>query len=161
MSHMHVSQCNTHKWVMTHAWVMSHHISHKAVEADMRCMSHIMSAAFMNVTLWVRHDSCHASTCMCVTWLMHVCDMTHACVWHDSWMRVTWLMHACDMTHACVWHDSCMRVTWLMHACDINHTWLMQDDVMPCMTMMSGVKSHTSSFWHDYHRINTWCISVI
>jgi len=40
---------------------------------------------------------------MCVTWLMHVCDMTHSCVWHDSFMCVTWLIHVCDMTHSCVW----------------------------------------------------------
>jgi len=63
-------------------------------------MTHVMPR---HACVW--HDSC-----MCVTWLMHACDMTHECVWHDSCMRVTWLMHACDMTHACVWHDSCTRV---------------------------------------------------
>jgi len=45
-------------------------------------------------------------SCMCVTWLIHVCDMTHSCVWQDSFMCVTWLIHVCDMTHSCVWHDS-------------------------------------------------------
>ena len=48
----------------------------------------------------------------CVTWLIHVCDMTHPCVWHDSSMCVTWLIHVCDMTHSCVWHDS-----FICHAC--------------------------------------------
>ena len=26
--------------------------------------------------------------------------MTHSCVWHDSFMCVTWLIHVCDMTHS-------------------------------------------------------------
>jgi len=46
-----------------------------------------------------------------VTWLIHVCDMTHSCVWHDSFMCVTWLIHGCDMTHSHVWHDSFTCVT--------------------------------------------------
>ena len=46
-----------------------------------------------------------------VTWLFYVCDMTHLCVWHDSfmcvtWSRVTWLFHVCDMTHSCMLHVS-------------------------------------------------------
>ena len=53
-----------------------------------------------------------------VTWLMHMYDMTHAYVWHDSCICVMWLMHMCDVTHAYVWHDSCICVTWLMHMCD-------------------------------------------
>jgi len=35
---------------------------------------------------------------MCVTWLIHMCDMTHSNVWHDSFVRVTWLIHICEMT---------------------------------------------------------------
>jgi len=27
-------------------------------------------------------------------------------VWHDSFLHVTWLIHMCDMTHSYVWHDS-------------------------------------------------------
>jgi len=40
---------------------------------------------------------------ICVTWLIHTCDMTHPCVWHD------WFV--------CVWHDSFTCVTWLIHVC--------------------------------------------
>ena len=65
-----------------------------------------------------------------VTWLIHVRDMTHSYMWHDSFMCVTWLIHVCDMTHSYVWHDSymrpeavaeysaavvCVSVTWLIH----------------------------------------------
>ena len=57
----------------------------------------------------------HAS-CVCATWLLSVCDMTH---WHLGMIYmsdlmctsscsvcVTWLLCVCDMTPVCVWHDS-------------------------------------------------------
>jgi len=36
-------------------------------------------------------------------------------VWHDSFISVTWLIHVCSMTHSYVWHDSFMCVAWPMH----------------------------------------------
>ena len=63
---------------------------------------------------------------ICVPWLIHMCDMTHSYVWHDSFMcdmthsYVTWRIHTlrvsfiCNMTHSYVtglihvWHDSFM-----------------------------------------------------
>jgi len=70
----------------------------------------------------------------CVTWLIHMCDMTHSYVWHDSFMCVTWLIHMCDMTHSlcdmthsCVWHDSFICVTWLIHMCDMTHSYVRHD----------------------------------
>ena len=69
--------------------------------------------------LYVRHDSFVRVTWLCVTWLTHICDMTHS--------YVTWLIHMCDMTHSCVtwlihvWHDSLISVTWLTHMCDMTH----------------------------------------
>jgi len=35
---------------------------------------------------------------VCVTWPIHMCDMTHSYVWHDSFICVTWLICMCDMT---------------------------------------------------------------
>jgi len=32
--------------------------------------------------------------------------MTLSYAWLDSFMCVTWLIHVCDMTHSCVWRDS-------------------------------------------------------
>jgi len=50
---------------------------------------------------------------MCVTWLIHLCVMTHLLVplpthsrWNDSIICVTRLIHMCDMTHSYVWHES-------------------------------------------------------
>jgi len=82
----------------------------------------------------VWHDSF-----ICVTWLIHMCDITHSyvsfnmslvwriqCVthcpgnvWHDSFICVTWLIHMCAMTHSYVCHDPCIRVTWLIHVRDM------------------------------------------
>jgi len=70
----------------------------------------------------VRHDSS-----ICVTRLIHVCDITHPYVWHDSSICVTWLLHMCDMTHSYVWHDSPICVTWLLHMCDMTHPYVCHD----------------------------------
>jgi len=44
---------------------------------------------------YVRHKSC-----ICVTWLIHMCDRTHSWVQHDSCICVTWLIDMCGMTHS-------------------------------------------------------------
>jgi len=41
---------------------------------------------------------------MCVTKLIHMCDMTHSCVRHDSFMCVTRLIPMHDMIRSCEWH---------------------------------------------------------
>jgi hypothetical protein len=43
---------------------------------------------------WVRHDSS-------VTWLVHVCAISPAQVYHDSVIRVPWLTCAMIRLHAC------------------------------------------------------------
>ena len=40
--------------------------------------------------------------------LIHMCDMTHSNVWHNSFACVTLLIHVCDMTHSPIWCDSHM-----------------------------------------------------
>jgi len=76
-----------------------------------------------------------------VTWLIHVCDVTHShmsnltseekrqngtaymsAVWHDSFMCVWWLIHVWDVTHSYVWHDSCICVTCVNHGSDMTHS---------------------------------------
>jgi len=66
---------------------------------------------------------------VCVTWLIHTCDVTHSYVWRDSlracrytawdFICVTLLSHMCDMTH--VWYDSFTLVTWLIYLCGMTH----------------------------------------
>jgi len=102
-----------------------------------------------------------------VTWLIHMCAMTHSYVWHDSFICVTWLIHMCDMTHSYVWrdvficvndsficvNDSFICVTWLVHMCE----WL----IHTCDMTRSYVwhDSFVRVTWHIYVRA-TWLIDV-
>jgi len=78
---------------------------------------------------------------ICVTWLIHMCDMAHSYVWHGVFICVIWIIHMCDTPHSHVWHDSftyaiwpvyvravaCWsRVTWHIHMCDMTHSQLRQ-----------------------------------
>jgi len=61
------------------------------------------------------------------TWKMvwHIClqcDMTHSCVWYDSFLCVTWLIH--------VWYDSFICVSWLIHMCDMTHSHVWCESIM-------------------------------
>ena len=82
-------------------------------------------------------------------------------VWHDSFIRVTWLIHMCDMTHSCVWHDSFICVTWLISyradvTCRKCVTWL----IYICVTWLIHICDMTHSYvWHDSFLCVTWLIS--
>jgi len=49
---------------------------------------------------------------------MHMCNMTHSCVWHGSFICVTWLIHMRDMAHSDI-PANCMntRHGTPIHAC--------------------------------------------
>jgi len=93
---------------------------------------------------------------LCVTWLIHVCDMTHSYVRLGSFICVTWLMtNAHDyislvlvdllptdvfdnawlmwhMTPSYVWRDSFMCVIPLTHTWDLAHAYVWHDSwLMP------------------------------
>jgi len=55
-------------------------------------------------------------------WCLHLCDMTHVCVWHHSFICLTCLINVCDMIDSSVWRVSFMCVTWLIHKCDVSHS---------------------------------------
>jgi len=57
------------------------------------------------------------------------------CVWHDTFMCLTWLIHMCNMTHSYVWHDTFICVTWLIHMCDMTHS---QCDIMHHITRVNA-----------------------
>ena len=83
----------TYEWVTSHMW-----------------MSHVADAPSCQKRQ--QHDSF-----MCVTWLIHVCDVTHSCV--------TWMMRMCDVTHAYAWRDSrdsFICVTLLVYKCGTRFT---------------------------------------
>jgi hypothetical protein len=113
--------------------------------------------AFIPIHVW--HDSvtwCHTSysydSFLCVTWLIHMWDMTRfICDWV---VCGTWLIHTCDMTqlhnvthtthmtHSYAWHDSFICATWLIHMCDRTHSFVWHDSFI-CVTWLN--------FWeNDY-----------
>jgi len=100
----------------------------------------------------VWHDSV-----ICVTWLIHMCDMTHSYVWRDSFICVTWHIHMCDTTHSCVWHDPFICVTRLNHhMCGMtpsSHVWNDTSIILPfiCVTWFIHEcdTTHLSHVWHD------------
>ena len=97
---------------------------------------------------------------MCVTWLIHMCDLTHSCVRHDSFICVTCLIHMCNMTHSYVWHDSFICVTWLIHMCDMTHL-CMCDMARPWVWHVSFMCDVTySCVWHDPFMCVVWLIHV-
>jgi len=111
---------------------------------------------------------------ICVTWLIHMCDMPHSHVWRDSFffmwcnpfIRVTWLVHMCDMTRLSAVLRKCSArsvcVTWLVYLCDMaySHVWhgpfkrvkwiLMGQRAVPCVTWL------ISYVWHDSYTSVTW-----
>ena len=124
------------------------------------------------VTCIYIHVYTHEAECrghdsfMCVTRLIHVCDMTHlyvSCdgsyewhvssmyVWYDAFMRVIWLIHVCDVTHAYEWHDSFACVTWLIHMCGMNHSYVWHDSFI-CVTWLIHMCDMTHPYsWSRVH----------
>jgi len=122
-SHM---SCQTYEWVMSHTWMS--HVPHMNKVISHIWMSHVTHTNESCPTYERVPASCIVF--VCVTWLVHVCDMFPSCVWHDSFIRssiiyvlcnlvpvsrmvyvcVTWRIHVCDMTPSDMGHDSFMYV---------------------------------------------------
>ena len=47
--------------------------------------------------------------------LVHVCDMSHSCVWHDFFICVTWLFCTWNMTQEYVCHNSYLWHDYMPH----------------------------------------------
>jgi len=88
---------HTHTWMYPHIYVNTH--THKWLHTQVTESS----------TSLTTDNEC-PSSCRekARRWL---CDRTSSCVrrdsfwhmWHDSFICVTWLIHMCDMTHSYVW----------------------------------------------------------
>jgi len=119
--HMNES-CPTYEWVMSHINQMNVSIPFKE-PFSLSCHDP------MTHTQWHTPNDTHPDphghfnfTNHYVTWLIHVCDMTLSCVWHDLFICVTWLIHTCETIHdSHVWHDSFICATWVMtHSFNLN-----------------------------------------
>ena len=92
--------------------------------------------------MWITHLSVWHGSFICVTWLIHMCDMAYSYVRHDCFICVTWLIHMCDMTHV---DDSC-QCEWLMSV------W--QDSFVCDIIIPPPV---TFGLWHIDTRVNDSC----
>ena len=84
--------------------------------------------------------------CICVTWPIHIWDMTRWYMRYDSfdfvnfslnslYVCMSWLIHMSDMTHPYVRCDSFIYVIWLMHICDLTQWYVWRDSIM-CASML-------------------------
>ena len=115
-------------------------------------------------SLYSAEESCsfkeptNCSQPISVVWLVHMCDMTPSCMWHESFIYVTWLIcvpwltHMCDVSLSHVRHDSFIRVTGLMHMYDMTHSYVWQHSGIHMCDM-----AH-SYVWHDSSICVTWLI---
>ena len=135
MSHIaHMNEwCRTYKWVMSHIWKSRvAHINEScctiAGRAAAEWQAHGAITRHENgATKRLARLDTGGSSFICVTWLIHMCDMTHSHVWHGAFICVTWLIHMCDMMNSYVWHDAIIFVTWLIHMCDMTHSYVWPD----------------------------------
>jgi len=103
MTHSYTWHDPLRAWDMTHSYVWKVDVLWSELPVD-------------DSTFYVRHDSF-----IYVTWLIHICDMTHSYMGRDS-LRV-W-----DMTHSYVWKVdalwSGLPVDDSLSACDITHPYV-------------------------------------
>ena len=87
---------------------------------------------------------------MCVTWLIHMCDVAHSYVWHDSYMCVTWLFH---LTYAHYWVLSRGKWREASNPCPCCGLWQQWD-------MTNGWMSHATLIEESCH-ISEWVVTHI
>ena len=149
------THCNTLQYTATHCNTLQHTATHcRCIYVDrlwfcsQLCLA---SARIVTRYVYVFHDSS-----IWLTWLIHMCDMTHSYVWHDSFIWVTWLIDTsvCDtrLDHICdkishirdMIHFSFTYDSFFIHTCDMTLQILVQ---LICSLCMRAV---TYSYqWYD------------
>jgi len=120
------------------------------------CLCDVRQTVVENGTHWyVWHDSL-----ICVTWLIHMCDMTHWYVWRDTLKCMTWLIHLCvtrdrqTMGKVLTWHDI-HSYLWSIHICEefifVKHSYLWYIHI--CGTFMSCQVIFFSPMWYIWEMI--------
>ena len=106
----------------------------------------------------------HEHTCIyvwdvCVTWLIHMCDMTHSSVWHDSltfWARCIsscpksqWVMSHIWMSHVTHMNESCHTYEWVMSHIHLTHTYMYVHEIHAYMY----ISMHTFTREWDWNKV--------
>jgi len=145
--------CNVpiHMWDMIHSYL----------QCDNMCDITLPFVWHYSSYVWRAHSYVWHDSFLCVTWLVHMCDMTRSYVWHDSFLCVTYLVHMWDMTYSYVWQASSLRVTCLIesyvwHDSSIFATWL----IHMCDGLCQMYDMTLSDLWHESFICVTWLIHV-
>jgi len=114
-----------HLHLHSHVWMSQDTHINESITMSPSHMSHITHGSAMDGPcqhMYARDIRSHAFTYI-GTWLIHMCDMTHAYVWHDSFICGTWLIHTLDITQSHVWHDTslCSLASFQLH-CVTTHS---------------------------------------
>jgi len=142
--HMHI-----HTWDLTHLYVWRGTFTGEIwliLMIDLTCLC-MWFDLFMYV-IWPLFDPS-----ICATRLIHLSNLAHSHVRHDSFTCETWLILMWDMTHSHVRHDSFTCATWLVY------TWAI-DDTTQCATniAVSVTWCFTPHTWHHAIMYLTWLI---
>jgi len=90
---------------------------------------------------------------ICMTWLLHMCDVTSSCVSRDSFISVIWFSYA--------WHDTFICVTWLLHTCDVTPSYVWHDS-FKCVRLASVCNiMHAAQYMRDVTYFEAWHDSII
>jgi len=92
--------------------------------------------------------------------LIHVCNMTHLDVWHDSFIGVTWLVHMYDMAESILPRNPCMCTLTNRHTITRRHitnTYAYHDSLIfdiHCNTLNhTDIPKHTATHWTTLQHI--------
>jgi len=158
-----------HVWHMTHPYMCGASVcgSPWSISPDMThdsfiCVRHDSFMCVTWLTVHVRHIGMWQSFINFAwydSWLIHMCDMTHSYVWHDSsihaWHIGMWQSFICfaDMTHdsfVCAWHDWFICVKRLIHVC-----------AMTNLAQVEALGVHNSGMPHPYVWFDSASMCVI
>jgi len=124
--HMCVMTHNSSICDMTH--VSSIYVPWLIYSCNLRASYKSVQTRVESLSMWL------GTHLLCVTWLIHMCAMTHSFIHSTRLLQMrrnscgvalgVWLIYMCNMTHSYVWHDSFICVTWLIHVCDMTHSYV-------------------------------------
>ena len=108
---------------------------------------HILVYTRKSLSLGALFPTVRFDSFVCVTWLIHNCDITYSCEEERrkalafrrsisicvsvcdtcSFICVTWFVHMCDMNYSYLRYGSFMSETQLIHMCDMTYSYVWHD----------------------------------
>jgi len=123
------THCNTLHHIATHCNTLQHIATHCTTR-----QAHFAASTSLKIT--------------CMTWPIHVYDMTASHVWYDLFTCVTWLIHMCDVTQSHVRHESFTFtcVAWLINMRDLTHSHVLRQ-----IHALQLAATHCNTLQHNCH----------